>query len=52
MINEVDNETVLLVFGDHGMTKIGDHGGDSTDEVYAGLFVYSSTKCFAHHQVI
>ena len=52
MISEVDNETVLLVFGDHGMTKTGDHGGDSTDEVHAGLFVYSSTKRFAHHQVI
>lgn len=48
----MDNETVLLVFGDHGMTKTGDHGGDSTDEVDAGLFVYSSTKPFAQHQVI
>ena len=41
-----------MVFGDHGMTKSGDHGGDSEDEVHAGLFVYSPTKLFLHPQVI
>lgn len=40
-----------MVFGDHGMTKSGDHGGDSEDEVHAGLFVYSPTKLFSHSQV-
>lgn len=32
---------LLLVFGDHGMTKTGDHGGDSPDEITAALFAYS-----------
>eukprot|EP00117_Sycon_ciliatum_P006883 scpid39012/ scgid10221/ GPI ethanolamine phosphate transferase 3; Phosphatidylinositol-glycan biosynthesis class O protein len=38
---ELSNDTVLLVFGDHGMTRSGDHGGDSADEVSSALFVYS-----------
>ena len=27
IINEMDDETTLLVFGDHGMTDDGNHGG-------------------------
>ena len=27
-------DTILMVFGDHGMTESGDHGGDSN----AGMF--------------
>jgi len=34
----------LFVLGDHGMTTTGDHGGDSSDEVDAALFVYSKAK--------
>ena len=37
----LDDDTVLFVMGDHGMTRTGDHGGDSEDEVDAALFVYS-----------
>ena len=37
-------DTVLFVFGDHGMTRTGDHGGDSQDELEAGLFIYSPTQ--------
>ncbi|XP_053676806.1 GPI ethanolamine phosphate transferase 3 [Anopheles nili] len=33
--------TTLIVIGDHGMTKTGDHGGDTADEVDALLFAYS-----------
>lgn len=36
------DDTILFVLGDHGMTKTGDHGGDSKEEVDAALFVYSS----------
>lgn len=32
---------MLFVIGDHGMTVTGDHGGESEDEVTAGMFVYS-----------
>ncbi|CAG5135395.1 unnamed protein product [Candidula unifasciata] len=38
------DDTVLFVMGDHGMTKTGDHGGDSADELEAGLFIYSPAQ--------
>lgn len=41
VIETLDEDTVLFVMGDHGMTRTGDHGGDSDDEVDAALFVYS-----------
>ena len=41
VIATLDDDTVLFVMGDHGMTRTGDHGGDSDDEVDAALFVYS-----------
>ena len=41
------DDTVLFVFGDHGMTRTGDHGGDSEDELTAGLFVYSPAQITA-----
>lgn len=43
-MDAMDNETVLFVLGDHGMTRTGDHGGDSLDELNAALFVYSHQK--------
>ena len=42
----MDEETILFVMGDHGMTRSGDHGGDSKDEVMAGLFAYSKKGLF------
>ena len=30
---------IVFVFGDHGMTESGDHGGATADEVGAALFV-------------
>lgn len=41
---EMTLDTVLFVLGDHGMTRTGDHGGDSQDELEAGLFIYSPTQ--------
>ena len=41
IVKAMDNESLLLVMGDHGMTKSGDHGGDSTEELKAALFAYS-----------
>ncbi|PFX20099.1 GPI ethanolamine phosphate transferase 3 [Stylophora pistillata] len=38
----LDDDTILFVMGDHGMTRTGDHGGDSDDEVDAALFIYST----------
>ena len=41
VIKSISNETILLVFGDHGMTSTGDHGGDSLDEISSAFFAYS-----------
>lgn len=41
VIERLEDDTVLFVMGDHGMTHTGDHGGASIDEVDSALFVYS-----------
>ena len=43
-------DTILFVMGDHGMTRTGDHGGDSSDELEAGLFIYSPTQITSSEQ--
>ncbi len=47
----VDEETMVLVFGDHGMTSTGDHGGETELETHAALLVYSKQPLFHHQQV-
>lgn len=42
----IDEDTMLIVMGDHGMTATGDHGGASADETNALLFAYSKQKSF------
>uniref|UniRef100_A0A915DFZ1 GPI ethanolamine phosphate transferase 3 n=1 Tax=Ditylenchus dipsaci TaxID=166011 RepID=A0A915DFZ1_9BILA len=42
----MQEDTLLVVMGDHGMTRSGDHGGDSQMETEAALFVYAN-KNFA-----
>jgi phosphatidylinositol glycan class O len=39
----MDNETVLLLYGDHGMTNDGNHGGGSLNEIKTVLFGYSKS---------
>ena len=46
LIERLENDTLLVVAGDHGMTMNGDHGGDSELEVSAALFLYSPTALF------
>ncbi|KAL1501914.1 hypothetical protein ABEB36_007147 [Hypothenemus hampei] len=41
IVKSMDNESILFVIGDHGMTATGDHGGESMDEIQAAMFVYS-----------
>lgn len=41
IIEKLDDDTLLLVFGDHGMTDDGNHGGTSRKETNSALFAYS-----------
>ncbi|CAB3407098.1 unnamed protein product [Caenorhabditis bovis] len=43
-LNGMRDDDLLMVIGDHGMTITGDHGGDSDDEVKAGIFVYAKNR--------
>jgi len=42
----IDDETVLVVMGDHGMDGKGDHGGESDDEIESTVWMYSSKPVF------
>jgi len=41
MIDKLDEDTVMLVFGDHGMTDQGGHGGESDEELRTIFFAYT-----------
>ncbi|XP_034048250.1 GPI ethanolamine phosphate transferase 3 isoform X2 [Thalassophryne amazonica] len=47
VIERLQNDTLLVVMGDHGMTDTGDHGGESQKETDAALFLYSPSPLFA-----
>ncbi|EPQ61924.1 Bgt-5314 [Blumeria graminis f. sp. tritici] len=42
----IDDKTLLVVMGDHGMDEKGDHGGESDDEIQAALWMYSKKGMF------
>ncbi|KAJ8392768.1 hypothetical protein AAFF_G00072520 [Aldrovandia affinis] len=46
VIGRLENDTLLVVMGDHGMTDTGDHGGESLKETDAALFLYSPAPIF------
>nr|XP_015218994.1 PREDICTED: GPI ethanolamine phosphate transferase 3 isoform X3 [Lepisosteus oculatus] len=46
VIGRLQNDTLLVVMGDHGMTDTGDHGGESLKETDAALFLYSPSQLF------
>lgn len=41
IIAALDDDTLLVIMGDHGMDHTGNHGGDSIDELESTLFMYS-----------
>ena len=41
IIDAMDNNTVLVLYGDHGMTNDGNHGGGSPNELRTMLFAYT-----------
>ncbi|KAI9140910.1 hypothetical protein BKA69DRAFT_1125277 [Paraphysoderma sedebokerense] len=43
VIKAMDEDTILMVMGDHGMDGGGDHGGDGSLEVQSALWIYSKT---------
>ncbi|KAJ2896127.1 GPI ethanolamine phosphate transferase [Zalerion maritima] len=46
LADTVDDDTLLVVMGDHGMDGKGDHGGESDDEVEAAVWMYSPRPVF------
>uniref|UniRef100_A0A3Q2TCL3 GPI ethanolamine phosphate transferase 3, catalytic subunit n=1 Tax=Fundulus heteroclitus TaxID=8078 RepID=A0A3Q2TCL3_FUNHE len=47
VMERLQDDTLLVVMGDHGMTDTGDHGGESQKETDAALFLYSPSPIFA-----
>ena len=50
IVNQIQNDTLLLVFGDHGLSRFGNHGGATKDEITTGLCVYCSFPHFSLHR--
>ncbi|BEI90250.1 uncharacterized protein CcaverHIS019_0303200 [Cutaneotrichosporon cavernicola] len=48
VVAELDDDTLLVVLGDHGMNPKGDHGGDSPLETSAALWMYSKSTPINH----
>lgn len=46
VMEQISDDTLLVIFGDHGMDSTGNHGGESDDEVEAALFMYSKRDYF------
>lgn len=46
LMEGIDDNTLLVVMGDHGMDPKGDHGGESQGEVEAALWLYSRKPVF------
>ncbi|CAK5277559.1 unnamed protein product [Mycena citricolor] len=41
VVELLDEDTLLVVLGDHGMDRSGDHGGDGTHETSSAMWIYS-----------
>jgi phosphatidylinositol glycan class O len=41
VVDKMDDDTLLIVLGDHGMDRSGDHGGDGILETSSALWIYS-----------
>lgn len=44
VVNKLDNDTILFVMGDHGMTNDGNHGGASEHETNTVIWAYTKKK--------
>jgi phosphatidylinositol glycan class O len=41
VVEKLDDDTLLVVLGDHGMDRSGDHGGDGILETSSAMWIYS-----------
>ena len=41
VVENLDDDTLLIVLGDHGMDRSGDHGGDGILETSSAMWIYS-----------
>lgn len=46
VIKKLDDKTLLIVMGDHGMDPTGNHGGESPPELESTVFFYSKNRKF------
>ncbi|EPS41079.1 hypothetical protein H072_5029 [Dactylellina haptotyla CBS 200.50] len=46
LVKAVDDDTLVVIMGDHGMDPKGDHGGESQLELEAALWMYSRKGLF------
>ncbi|KAL0576206.1 mannose-ethanolamine phosphotransferase gpi13 [Marasmius crinis-equi] len=44
VVDSLDDDTLLVVLGDHGMDSSGDHGGDDILETSSALWIYSKGR--------
>ncbi|CAH8842487.1 unnamed protein product [Trichobilharzia szidati] len=44
IISKLQPNDIFLIMGDHGMTRSGDHGGDSDGELEAALLVFTGNQ--------
>jgi GPI ethanolamine phosphate transferase 3 subunit O len=47
VVESLDDRTLLVVMGDHGMDRKGDHGGDGDHETSAATWIYSKYTSLA-----
>ncbi|KAI0338745.1 hypothetical protein BDW22DRAFT_671444 [Trametopsis cervina] len=48
IVDLLDDDTLLILMGDHGMDRKGDHGGDTELEVTAAMWFYSKGQPLLH----
>ncbi|KIJ32341.1 hypothetical protein M422DRAFT_234163 [Sphaerobolus stellatus SS14] len=51
VVDGLDDDTLLVVIGDHGMDRKGDHGGDSEHETSASTWIYSKSKPLSSKEI-
>lgn len=47
IVSLLDDETLLVLLGDHGMDRRGNHGCDTEHEVSSGAWIYSKKQAFS-----